>query len=169
MSQLVETPPQPPRENPAKEPVAAASTKPSRRGWFIAPVLLLVTLCLSWLLSSLATVHPLPDDPGYYPEGVPSIMGLLNSSLFMGFIFVVTLGVVAYVLYLFWCLHEVAVHRAKALESVNTQLVFALSLCGLFIDKAWWVLAIIIAFARWDVVAKRISAIIGDGIKGGRQ
>ena len=69
-------------------------------------------------------------------------------------------------LYLFWQLHEVAVHKAEAMSSAHTQIVFALSLCGLFIDKTWWVLAIIIAFARWDLVSNRISKIINDGIKG---
>ena len=60
-------------------------------------------------------------------------------------------------------------HRAKLSESVHITLVFALSLCGLFIDKTWWVLAIIIAFARWDVLAERMSQIIGHGIRRGRQ
>ncbi|MGL6152825.1 MAG: hypothetical protein ACRC1N_16830, partial [Aeromonas sobria] len=82
---------------------------------------------------------------------------------------VITLYVVLYLVHLLWQLHEIAVHRAKLSESVHITLVFALSLCGLFIDKTWWVLAIIIAFARWDVLGERVSQIIGHGIRRGRQ
>jgi hypothetical protein len=39
-------------------------------------------------------------------------------------------------------------------------LVFALSLCGLFIDKAWWVLAIIISFTSWEHIGQWLSSII---------
>lgn len=81
----------------------------------------------------------------------------------MGFIFFVTVAILIYVVYLMWQLHEVAVHQAAKMSSAHTQIVFALSLCGLFIDKAWWVLAIIIAFARWDVLATEISNIIRNG------
>lgn len=76
-----------------------------------------------------------------------------------------TVAVLIYVAYLFWRLHEVAVHRSSEMSSAHTQLVFALSLCGLFVDKAWWVLAIIIAFARWDVLAKELSNIIRNGVR----
>jgi hypothetical protein len=116
--------------------------------------------------SFLATVHSKDTPESYFSAGPPSIMALLDSEFFMGLIFVITLAIVVYVLYLFWQLHEVAVNKAQAMSSAHTQIVFALSLCGLFIDKAWWVVAIIIAFARWDLVSDRISKIINDGIKG---
>ncbi|MFB2750239.1 hypothetical protein [Aeromonas veronii] len=95
-------------------------------------------------------------------------MVLLDSEIFMGVITVITLYVVLYLVYLLWQLHEIAVHRAKVSESVHITLVFALSLCGLFIDKTWWVLAVIIGFARWDVLSERMSHIIGHGIRRGR-
>ncbi|GLQ71503.1 hypothetical protein GCM10007932_08630 [Vibrio penaeicida] len=82
----------------------------------------------------------------------------------MGVIFCVTISVIVYVLYLLWQLHEVAVHKAQKMSSAHTQIVFALSLCGLFIDKAWWVLAIIIAFTRWDIVSDSLSNIIRKGL-----
>lgn len=81
----------------------------------------------------------------------------------MGFVFFVTVAILVYVLYLLWELHEIAVHKAAKMSSAHTQIVFALSLCGLFIDKTWWVLAIIIAFARWDILADAISGIIRNG------
>lgn len=128
--------------------------------WSIAAVIL---VSASVLLSSLGTVHgkDLPEE--YFSNGYPAILTLLDSEVFMGFIFFVTVAILIYVVYLMWQLHEVAVHQAAKMSSAHTQIVFALSLCGLFIDKTWWVLAIIIAFARWDVLANEISNIIRAG------
>lgn len=114
-------------------------------------------------LSKLGTIHgkALPEE--YFSNGYPTILKLLDSELFMGFVFFVTVAILLYCVYLFWRLHEVAVHRAAEMSSAHTQIVFVLSLCGLFIDKAWWVLALIIAFARWDVLAKELSNIIRNG------
>ncbi|WP_199711767.1 magnesium transporter [Alginatibacterium sediminis] len=126
-------------------------------------VLLTILVAASLLFSQLATIHGshIPED--YFSTGYPSILKLLDSEAFMGFIFVVTVAVIVYVIYLFWQLHEVAVHRAHRLNSAHTQIVFALSLCGLFIDKTWWVLAIIIAFTRWDIIGQQISNVIRAG------
>ncbi|RTZ17466.1 magnesium transporter [Vibrio aquaticus] len=128
--------------------------------WSIAAVVL---VSASVLLSTLGTVHgkDLPEE--YFSNGYPAILTLLDSEVFMGFIFFVTVAILIYVVYLMWQLHEVAVHQAAKMSSAHTQIVFALSLCGLFIDKTWWVLAIIIAFARWDVLANEISNIIRAG------
>lgn len=118
----------------------------------------------SLLLSKLGTIHgkDLPDE--YFLNGYPTILKLLDSEVFMGFVFFVTLAIVVYVVYLLWQLHEVAVHKAHAMSSAHTQIVFALSLCGLFIDKTWWVLAILIAFTRWDIVSNSVSNIIRKGM-----
>ncbi|MDR9827328.1 magnesium transporter [Vibrio sp. FNV 38] len=118
----------------------------------------------SLLLSKLGKVHgkDLPEE--YFLNGYPTILRLLDSEIFMGFVFFVTVAIVVYVIYLLWQLHEVAVHKAHEMSSAHTQIVFALSLCGLFINKAWWVLAIIIAFARWDVLSDGISRIIRNGV-----
>jgi hypothetical protein len=74
-----------------------------------------------------------------------------------------TLSIGVYDLYLLWQLHEVAVHKAQQKSSAHTQIVFALSLCGLFIDKTWWVLAIIIAFTRWDIIGNGVVNILRKG------
>lgn len=114
-------------------------------------------------LSKLGAIHGKDLPESYFSNGYPTIVKLLDSEVFMGFVFFVTVAILVYVVYLFWCLHEVAVHRAAAMSSAHTQIVFALSLCGLFIDKTWWVLAIIIAFARWDVLSAGLSNIIRNG------
>jgi len=112
-------------------------------------------------LSFLGAIHgkDLPEDY-FYSGGYPSILGLLDSEVFMGLIFFITLSVFAYVAYLLWQLHEVAVHKAEANASPQLQLIFALSLCGLFIHKAWWVLAIIIAFTSWSSIGDWMREII---------
>ncbi|UPW17170.1 magnesium transporter [Agarivorans sp. TSD2052] len=128
---------------------------------------LVIALCVlvgsSLLLSKLATIHGKQLPESYFSQGYPSILKLLDSEIFMGFVFFVTVAILVYLAYLFWCLHEVAVHKAAKMSSAHTQIIFALSLCGLFIDKTWWVLAIIIAFARWDVLARELSNIIRNG------
>ena len=144
--------------------------KPTKGQLFMKFIKGLITLggviLISKGFSLLAAVYGKEIPESYFSGGYPSILALLDSEFFMGIIFVITLALLVYVLYLFWQLHEVAVHKAEAMSSAHTQIVFALSLCGLFIDKTWWVLAIIIAFARWDLVSNRISKIINDGIKG---
>ncbi|PKF63145.1 magnesium transporter [Psychromonas sp. psych-6C06] len=125
-----------------------------------------VFIGISVIISKLATIHGKQIPAEYFINGYPSILGLLDSELFMGIIFVITLTIVVYVIWLLWGLHEVAVHKAQAMASQQIQLVFALSLCGLFIHKAWWVLAVIIAFTRWDLLAHKISEIIANGRTG---
>lgn len=125
-----------------------------------------VFIGLSKFFSLLSTVHGKEIPAEYFRDGYPSILGLMNSEFFMGLIFMITLTVVGYVIYLLWELHEVAVHKAQKMASQHIQVVFALSLCGLFIDKMWWVLAIVIAFTRWDLIAAQISKIIHVGVHG---
>ncbi|EMN7216039.1 magnesium transporter [Vibrio vulnificus] len=135
-------------------------------GFLIKTVIAIGALVgLSVALSKLGAIHGKDLPENYFSNGYPTILRLLDSEVFMGFIFFVTVAVLIYVAYLFWRLHEVAVHRSSEMSSAHTQLVFALSLCGLFVDKAWWVLAIIIAFARWDVLAKELSNIIRNGVR----
>jgi hypothetical protein len=126
----------------------------------------LATIVLVYLLSLLGEIHGKDIPESYFSNGYPSILGLLNSEIFMGLIFLVTLAVAVYVAYLLWELHEVAVHRAEESGSPQVQLIFALSLCGLFIDKAWWVLAIIIAFTSWDVIAQGLTNAIRQSKEG---
>jgi hypothetical protein len=140
---------------------------PSRVRNIVTKVFVLVMAgLLIYALSFLGEIHgkDIPED--YFYGSYPTILGLLNSEIFMSFIFCVTVTLFVYVGYLLWELHEVAVHKEEAKSSGQLQLVFALSLCGLFINKAWWVLAIIIAFTRWNVIADNLSNIIRKGMKG---
>ncbi|WP_373960167.1 magnesium transporter [Vibrio gigantis] len=89
-----------------------------------------------------------------------TMMVLLNSEYFSGYLFAVTLSLVIFVLYLLWEVHEVAVHRAQKNKSSHIQLVFALSLCGLFISKVWWVIALVIAFANWTHIGNSLSTVL---------
>ncbi|MDA7746153.1 magnesium transporter [Psychromonas sp.] len=123
-------------------------------------------IAMSAIFSMMSTVHgkDIPED--YFINGYPTILGLMDSEFFMGLIFMTTISVILYVLYLLWTLHEVAVHKVQKAASQHVQIVFALSLCGLFIDKVWWVLAIIIAFTRWDLIGNKLSEIISHGMNG---
>ncbi|HDY7969202.1 TPA: magnesium transporter, partial [Vibrio vulnificus] len=80
---------------------------------FIFKALLVIgTLVGSSLaLSKLGAIHGKDLPESYFSHGYPSILRLLDSEIFMGFIFFVTVAVLIYVVYLFWRLHEVAVHR----------------------------------------------------------
>ena len=129
-----------------------------------ASVFIALVLGFAYGLSLLGDIHGKELPAEYFKGGYPMILGMLNSELFMGLIFLITLSVIAYVIYLLWQLHEVAVHKAEANASPQIQLVFALSLCGLFIDKTWWVLAIIIAFTSWEHIGAHISKIIRTGV-----
>lgn len=119
-----------------------------------------------YFFSLLSKINGKELDEEYYSEGMPTVLPLLNTELFMGLVFVVTVAIALYVLHLLWQLHEVAVHKADHMKSAHANLVFILTMCGLFIDKTWWVLALIIAFTRWDLVGKAISSIIYNGKNG---
>lgn len=121
-------------------------------------------ILLSQFFSLLSKVNGTDIPESYFSGGEPAIVGLLNSDLFMGIIFVITLTVFAYVIYLLWQLHEIAVHKTQKINSHQANLVFALSLCGLFLHKGWWVLAVIIAFTNWIAISKSLSAIIRNGL-----
>lgn len=127
-------------------------------------IFLVVAVVAAKTFAILGAIHGKDLPESYFSGGYPTILALLDSEVFMGLIFFITLSVFAYVGYLLWELHEVAVHKAEASSSPQIQLIFALSLCGLFIHKAWWVLAIIIAFTSWEAIGNRISHVIHKGI-----
>lgn len=138
--------------------------------WLVKAAAVLSSLLASAMFfSTLSNIHGKDMLESEFINGNPTIINLLNSELFMGLIFVITLSIFSYVFYLLWQLHEVAVHESEQKKSAHTNVVFALSLCGLFINKVWWVLAIIIAFTRWDVVSKSLSAIIDRGVNGAKR
>jgi hypothetical protein len=142
-------------------------TKPAEskvKGYIFAAIktvtVFVVVGFLAKALSYLGAIHgkDLPEE--HFSGGIPTIIGLLNSEFFMALIFIITMSAFTYIGYLLWQLHEVAVHKSEASASPQFQLVFALSLCGLFIDKAWWVLAIIISFTSWEHIGQWLSSII---------
>jgi hypothetical protein len=126
-------------------------------------IFLVVAVVAAKLFAILGAIHGKDLPESYFYGGYPTILALLDSEVFMGLIFFITLSVFAYVGYLLWELHEVAVHKAEASSSPQIQLIFALSLCGLFIHKAWWVLAIIIAFTSWEAIGNSVSNMIHKG------
>lgn len=118
-------------------------------------------LCGAYLLAPMGVINSKDIDMSLFTNTPNETMMLIfNSEYFSGYLFSVTIALVAFVLYLLWTVHEVAVHRAEEKRSSHVQLVFALSLCGLFIHKAWWVLAIIIAFANWAHIGESLSGVL---------
>ncbi|MEZ9864694.1 magnesium transporter [Vibrio breoganii] len=136
--------------------------------WLIKAIgVLSAAAATSLFFSTLSNIHGKSMPASEFVDGNPSIIKLLNSEIFMGLIFVVTISIFAYVAYLLWQLHQVAVHESEHRNSAHTNVVFALSLCGLFISKTWWVLAIVIAFTRWDIIGNSLSGVIRRGIAQG--
>ncbi len=117
-------------------------------------------------IGGLSEIHGKELPPEYFYGGASNIMLLLNSELFMGFIFMVTLGLAALVLYLLWELHEVPLHKVQRENRIVIDLVFGLAMAGLILNKAWWVLALIVAFTPWRALGDAFSGIINRGIHG---
>jgi len=83
----------------------------------------------------------------------------------MGFVFMATVTIGVVLLWLLWHLHEIPLHRVQREGMIHVELVFGLSLCGLFINKAWWVLAIIVAFTPWKALGRELSGVIREGLR----
>ncbi|MGL1958284.1 MAG: magnesium transporter [Colwellia sp.] len=123
-----------------------------------------VMLCGAYILSPMGKINSKDIDLSTFTNTPnDTMMILFNSEYFSGYLFAVTIALLVFVVYLLWELHEVALHKAQERKSAHIQLVFALSLCGLFLHKAWWVLAIIIAFANWKHIGASISSVISKG------
>ncbi|MFA0086785.1 magnesium transporter [Vibrio sp. 10N.286.49.C2] len=126
-------------------------------------VFMLTMFLGAYLLAPMGTINSKDVDMGSFTNTPnDAMMMIFNSEYFSGYLFSVTIALAAFVIYLLWRVHEVAVHKAHEKKSSHIQLVFALSLCGLFVHKAWWVLAIIIAFANWEHIGASISRVIGN-------
>tara|TARA_Y100000588_G_scaffold374292_1_gene449201 strand:+ start:82 stop:519 length:438 start_codon:yes stop_codon:yes gene_type:complete len=93
------------------------------------------------------------------------MMNFFQNEYFSGYLFSVTLAVVFAAIYGMWQIHELGVHKAKEHKSAHVQIVFALSLCGLFINKTFWVIALVIALANWKHIGQSISDVIRRGIQ----
>lgn len=135
--------------------------------WLIRLSLLCVFVAGTMGIGGLSNIHGKELPPEYFYGGASSIMLLLNSELFMGFIFMVTIGLAALVLYLLWELHEVPLHKVQRENRIVIDLVFGLAMAGLILNKAWWVLALIVAFTPWRALGDALSGIISRGIHGG--
>ncbi|SHI19247.1 hypothetical protein [Ferrimonas marina] len=93
-------------------------------------------------------------------DQMPTILPLMESTAFVGVIVMITLAVMVYVLYLLWQLHEAGVHKAQRNMQQHVEVVFILSLCGLFIAKVFWVAALVIAFTNWSAMADSAVALV---------
>ena len=124
----------------------------------IVLVALAVVVLLTVLFTQLSTIHSdvVPDE---YFAAMPGIMGILDAEWFMALVFVATLGSIVGGLLLLWHLHELPVHRAKRENQVLTRLIFVLALCGLFLNKTWWVVAIILAFTPWHEIGVQVARV----------
>ena len=119
----------------------------------------------AYVLAPMGTVNSKDIDMSMFTNTPNAMMmTIFNSEYFSGYLFAVTIALAIFVVYLLWEIHEVAVHKAKEKKSTHVQLVFALSLCGLMVHKAWWVLAIIIAFANWQHIGSSLSLVIRNGM-----
>lgn len=127
---------------------------------------MVVMLGGAYVLAPMGTINSKDIDLSIYTNTPnDTMMVIFNSEYFSGYLFSVTIALALFVIYLLWELHEVAVHKAQEKKSSHIQLVFALSLCGLFLHKAWWVLAIIIAFANWGHIGASMSHVIRNSFK----
>lgn len=84
-------------------------------------------------------------------EQLPSVYGLLDSLIFMWFVVLVTVALIAWGLAKLWQVHSMPKHLAKEKGLAQAKLVFWLCLLGL----AWkplWVLAVLAIVTDWDKV-----------------
>ncbi|MGR5119325.1 magnesium transporter [Vibrio astriarenae] len=120
---------------------------------------LFVAACfaLGWFFQLGAEINgkEIPEEY-FYSGGYPAPIALMNAEWFIGFASVLTLLMIVYLLKLAWELHEIAVHKAEKTMAAHVTLVSALTMLGLFIDKTWWILAIIIAFTNWSALGESI-------------
>lgn len=139
-----------------------------------AIVMVLVKFCLfmvvmvagAWALAPLGKIHSKDIDLTQFNNHPNEMMmNFFQSEYFSGYLFAVTLAVTLAAIYGLWQLHELGVHKAKEHKSAHVQIVFALSLCGLFISKTFWVIALVIALANWKHIGQSLSDVIRRGIQ----
>ncbi|KAA8599511.1 magnesium transporter [Vibrio cyclitrophicus] len=140
--------------------------------WAIA--LVLIKFCLfmavmlagAWALAPLGTIHSKDIDMSQFNNHPNEMMmNFFQTEYFSGYLFSVTIAVVLAVIYGMWQIHELGVHKAKEHKSAHVQIVFALSLCGLFISKTFWVIALVIALANWKHIGQSLSDVIRRGVQ----
>ncbi|MEZ8017804.1 magnesium transporter [Vibrio splendidus] len=139
-----------------------------------AVVMVLIKFCLfmavmfagAWALAPLGTIHSKDIDMSQFNNHPNEMMmNFFQMEYFSGYLFSVTIAVVLAGVYGMWQLHELGVHKAKEHKSAHVQIVFALSLCGLFISKTFWVIALVIALANWKHIGQSLSDVIRRGVQ----
>lgn len=139
-----------------------------------AVVMVLIKFCLfmavmfagAWALAPLGTIHSKDIDMSQFNNHPNEMMmNFFQMESFSGYLFSVTIAVVLAGVYGMWQLHELGVHKAKEHKSAHVQIVFALSLCGLFISKTFWVIALVIALANWKHIGQSLSDVIRRGVQ----
>lgn len=140
--------------------------------WAIAMVLIKFCLFMAvmfagaWALAPLGTIHSKDIDMSQFTNHPNEMMmNFFQMESFSGYLFSVTIAVVLAGIYGMWQLHELGVHKAKEHKSAHVQIVFALSLCGLFISKTFWVIALVIALANWKHIGQSLSDVIRRGVQ----
>lgn len=120
----------------------------------------------AWALAPLGTIHSKDIDMSQFNNHPNEMMmNFFQMEYFSGYLFSVTIAVVLAGVYGMWQLHELGVHKAKEHKSAHVQIVFALSLCGLFISKTFWVIALVIALANWKHIGQSLSDVIRRGVQ----
>ncbi len=84
-------------------------------------------------------------------EQYPSVYNILQSTVFMWFIVVVTLGIFAWTLSKLWYIHSIPKHLAKERGLSQAKLVFWLCILGMFY-KPLWVIAVLTIVTDWDKI-----------------
>ncbi|WP_210442287.1 magnesium transporter [Vibrio crassostreae] len=139
-----------------------------------AVAMVLIKFCLfmalmlagAWALAPMGKIHSKDIDLSQFNNHPNEMMmNFFQTEFFSGYLFSVTLAVVLAAIYGMWQVHELGVHKAKEHKSAHVQIVFALSLCGLFISKTFWVIALVIALANWKHIGQSISDVIRRGIQ----
>ncbi len=131
----------------------------NRKALIFIIVAALIAITAVFTNLSIINNKDLPED---YFSSVPSILPILNAEWFMGLVFVSTVAGLTGAIYLLWRVHEIPVHRAKREDQLLGKVIFGLALCGLFLHKVWWVVAIILAFTPWEEIGKQLSRVFGN-------
>lgn len=124
----------------------------------------------AWALAPIGKIHSKNIDLSQFNNHPNEMMmKFFETEYFSGYLFSVTIAVVLAITYGMWQLHELGVHKAKEHKSAHVQIVFVLSLCGLFISKTFWVIALVIALANWKHIGQSISDVIRRGVEAKNQ
>ena len=116
------------------------------------------------LTAKLCQIHDKDVDPNFYINGLPNIMGLFNTEYFMGLVFIATMGVYVLIAAILWHYHEIPLHKVQKTSPAFVDVVFGLALCGLIFHKAWFVIAMFIAFTPWGHIGRGLSNVIRRGL-----